>query len=361
MNFKKSIFLVFIVFSIVMCIWFRSSDSNSNNTDDNDPPPSNTKISKGNLTQTEDDVLELEILNHNEDEFKKATYILENKETFDRIQNQIKLLKQESLQNSFDQLNQVEMFFWPGARTDYLPVSSKIPMENIHEYFDIDSIWSNRRAIKIFQSLNELPTHESTKILNAELDKAFEAYKEMFEKRYTSRPESFSPDVPDNYAIFSQISNNPDGTPTLNGHRHAVLSLVYIAGELNLKETNPKILQITQYALEQRKTYYNHEEVKPSLAANILIKKSLYNRRILSNSLVKTHFSSEQVQDIYTDNSITTEDMMLTNYDAPVTPHDLPARYGFPVEYPNTQQKITIISPISDNIFDDIYNNVVKN
>jgi len=83
-----------------------------------------------------------------------------------------------------------------------------------------------------------------------------------------------------------QISDDPNGAPTLAGVRFQLLSLVVLAGNLKLENTKPAIAGVVSEALAQRKKFYDPNTGFDGDRFSMLTKAGLYNRQVLATGIL---------------------------------------------------------------------------
>ena len=196
-------------------------------------------------------------------------------------------LEAESMEDSLRMLAQVEPFFhsWTHDGSGGLI----LPRETSQERIDVEMIMSNRRFLKVFQELSQLPQEEAGRLIAREIQAALPAYEKMSEECWNVLSGKSKPD-PADPPSFNQISNNPDGSPTLYGLRYKLLALVLIAGNLDLTNTQPAIKAVVTEACRQRDLAYDLAGAGESQfkAWHMVKDVALYNRTILATAIMGT-------------------------------------------------------------------------
>lgn len=266
-----------------------------------------------------------------------------------RIYKQISLLKSESVQDSVRMLSEVEMFYWPGHGMDGMMVVI-MPLRGEIGQHDIESIMSNRRFLKVFQELSSLSKAEASDMVIRELRDTMPVYKGLYEKQVEAliQGRKNAPKGANMSAGLSlQINNNSDHAPTLAGARFKLLSLILLAGNLNLEAARPTIREIAEFACQQRNGLYApHEVLTSSDRFCVLCDGTLYNRQIIACGLQQQTASAGD----------TWQERTLTRFDARATPYDLLSRGGGPIkpDYSKGSIKVAFPQPIDDATVDGL-------
>jgi len=271
-----------------------------------------------------------------------------------KITEQVAGLKEETTGESLAALSNVDAFFWPGAPLYHNRVFSCIwPLEPEVGLADAQVICSNRRFLKLYEELARLPRAEAAELVNGQLKAALAVYDDLFEA-YVGH---WGPDYPPTREPASppvQISSNSDGSPTLLGARLQVLSLLLLAGNLELEETAASVLAAAEAACRQRERFYAKDEFSETFRYEMLVRSSLYNRPILGCALVRTA-APRAGQDPIDELGLQMKTEKLTAYDALTTPYDLHARMGaVPIDYSAGVQLVEYLPNVSDEQFQSI-------
>jgi hypothetical protein len=205
------------------------------------------------------------------------------------IDAQIEQLRRESTAESVKQLREVEMFYWPGYRFDGAG-SIALPLAADVGSHWVDQILSNRRFLKVFDELSRMSPAQAAETINNQVRESLPIYRSLLAKDMATLKRNraaLPPGTPSTAGLSLQISNNSDGTPTLNGLRLQLLSLALVAGNLKLTEAKASILELVHQAESQRQLLYQPDPVL--IKADrfcILADASLYQRQILATALL---------------------------------------------------------------------------
>ena len=277
-------------------------------------------------------------------------------EMINRIRKQIKILEEESLEESILKLDEVDSYYWPGAIHKML--SPVFPLEKDAGQRDIDMIMSNRRFLKVFEELSNIEKEEATALLKKEINKSLKDYQSLYEQYLSENNDYFesvkSGKIPDSGPIF-QINNNEDGTPTFKGMRLKVLALVFLAGNLKLEGTSEAVNKVIADAIDQKKHLYENPFNNTIISCDFLVNAGLYNRQILITGFSGTSLNSANETQLLKNINSKKEEKVLTSFNADTTEYDLLSekRGGpVPVDYSKGTINIEYIKPIEDTDFE---------
>ena len=261
----------------------------------------------------------------------------------------VSALRDESVEESLQMLSQVWLFYrWPGSSGGAGEV--QLPEDARAERVVVERIMSNRRFLKVFQELSEMSPTKAGQLVAREIERTLPAYREMSEEywQFTTgqdkRPRSRPPS-------FNQISNNLDGSPTLYGLRHKLLSLVLIAGNLKLADSRPAIRSVVKEACRQRDRSYVATAEHRRLAWAMIHDVALHNRRILATGIIGT--SAGKAGQLAQDDGKLAgifESRRLTHYDAAFTYYD---RHGQP-DFSKGEIHVKFHKGLDDAAFDKL-------
>ncbi len=276
-----------------------------------------------------------------------------------RLGEQVRQLKDESVEESLQMLSQVEMFYWPGHPMGVQFVV--LPLDAKTEQITVERIMSNRRFLKVFQELSEMSKTAAGHLVSQEIERTLPAYKAMSEECWNYlRGQDQSPRS--NPPSFNQISNNADGSPTLYGLRHKLLSLVLIAGNLELADSTPAIEAIVKEAYRQRDLSYGAAAEFQSKAWMMIHDVALYNRTILATGIIGTSgLADGQLAQGDGKPSDEFEARHLTHYDAAATPYDLLTRGDglIPADFTKGEIFVKFHKGLDDTAFDKLVSSFV--
>ncbi len=270
-----------------------------------------------------------------------------------RLAQQVDMLTKESLQESLSMLSEIEMFYWPGEVEG--PGELSFPLMKEDGQCEAGRCLSNRRFLKLLRELRSMPTSEAARMINAEIAETLPVYQRMFEDTWrhvlTQRAKHPVEGLPDYGAGPSlQISNNPDHSPTLSGARHKILSLLILAGNLNLSGTESEVRDVIAEAIKQRDRFYNMPEALLADRHSMLGTAGLYVRQVLATGLLGVQNSKGwRNKDRWTTHE-------LTAYDAEFTPYDMMTRFSgpLPADYSKGRQLVKVHLPLDDSEFDSL-------
>ena len=273
--------------------------------------------------------------------------------TQERVDAQVEVLKGETLEESLANLHDMDLFRWPGSGYDSMEMGGK-PLLPDCGWYEVHTVMSNRRVVKIIQELSLLEKGEAARMLARQLRSSLEVYKRIFREFLEKHADDLGPSAAPQ-GIGYRASNNPDGTPTLRGMRWKILSLVFISGELNLVDTRPAVLEACDCAVAQREELYDESPHNLPVGLILLTDASLYNRQILASALVGTSKSPADLEAVVGNASGTWQSRDLASWDAVATPYDLRVRFGeVPVDYSKGRLDVRYLRKLSDETFDAV-------
>ncbi len=150
-----------------------------------------------------------------------------------------------------------------------------------------------------------------------------------------------------------QLSNNPDGSPTLGGLRYKVLSLLLVAGNLHLTEAEDEVAAATKLALEQREQFYHGKEAIEADRLLTLKMVGIYNRQILAVANYGMGADSFAASDSFEKRRLTTFDAAITHYDTQ-TPNGL----CFTPDYSKGTVEVWLCKPCTDPEFEELLKSI---
>jgi len=272
-----------------------------------------------------------------------------------RVDEQVTLLRGETLAESLANLDDFDFFYWPGSGYDHMEFGI-IPLVPDAGSYTIHEVMSNRRVVKMVQELSKLGKNKAASMIAAELTTALEEHKRIFAEFLRKHAEDFGPSAQP-HGIGFRLSNNPDGTPTLRGIRWKVLALVFAAGQLRLEGAHAAVLEVCEHALSQRSQLY--DETLHNLGASVILltDASLYNRQILTMGLLGTSEDAEKIEEMLEGAGAAFGKISLASWDAAATPYD--ARFSdAPVDYSKGRLDVRYLREVSDEAFDAVLTTV---
>ncbi len=242
---------------------------------------------------------------------------------------QVAMLREESLDQGFFRLRNVNLFFSPGV-----PYSGEIIWEDTmtvseqSEFLSVQTITSNRRVLKIHEELAALPKAEAVAVLNAHLQEMFAEYRTAYSTdEGVNNPVGFTHEERNRpgfaYGGLAYVSNTVDPNEvTLTGLRYAVLSLVWIASSLELDGARQTVIAIAEEGCHQRDVLRGDEIHHNAYKRSVLDSFSVYNRIILGTALLR--LTPGLKTQLVSGGGVSLEPKSLrqARYDAPSTVHD---------------------------------------
>ena len=296
--------------------------------------------------------------------------------TLAMIHQQVQELRRETTADSLAHLWDIEMFCSAGFA--YAEYSSGVesPIDGFVGRKTIPRLLSNRRVLKLLFELSDMPHAEADRLVASQIKEAMTRYEVTFKKEILQYRPLRDVDVTPHVLLSESLSNNKDGTPTLQGLRHSLLALVYIAGVLKLdNQARMAVGSVLDMALDQRDFFYNHSgnRLNPAIAICALTKASLYERQVLAVGLVGTGNLSLDLIDLARNRlpqvnqtaAGESEKTTLTvpRFDALTTPFEAPSvasKTGSPLYIAPDLSGGTMEVPFCPYVDDDMFNLVVE-
>ena len=163
------------------------------------------------------------------------------------IADQIQSLKAETPEQSVKDLMKVGDFYRTlvGEGGGGFLAKQPFPFSPDVGAIDVQRILNNRRFVKVFEELSTLPKAQAAKLLATEMEKSLAHYTKMFDEEWEFLVDVHRGDNPNPSSGGAgptlQISDSPDGRPTLAGIRLQLLSLALVAGNLELVDANKAV------------------------------------------------------------------------------------------------------------------------
>lgn len=205
---------------------------------------------------------------------------------------QVAMLREESLDQSFFRLRNINMFFSPGVvHNGWIVSDDTMTLSDSRERVAVGTIMSNRRVLKIYKELSVLPKAEASATLNAHLQEIFAEYRAGYRKdKGVEDPVGYGrvEADPGRYCGLSYVINTVDPNEvTLPGLRYAVLSLVWIASSLELGDLRQTVIEIAEDGRSQREKLRADRSHHNLYKNSVLEGFSIYNRTILGTALLR--------------------------------------------------------------------------
>jgi hypothetical protein len=262
---------------------------------------------------------------------------------------QVSVLRKETLAQSVENLSQAGMFFWPGAGMQKYDIRLEIfPLPSQVGYWDVEPVMSNRRFLKVLDELGKLPKEKASALVRSELKRALPWYKKLVAEDLEKAKEAIKPGVrPPSVGGF--VIEPPGKPPTWTGLRFKILTLVLVAGNLELKECRPEIIEIALEAKASYADYRRADKFNFASAYYLVRDESLYSRQILATGLLGTSHGLDAAKH----QQVLLESRELTKFDAKATMYDLHGRLGAePVDFTKGRLTVRWTAPLDDEGFD---------
>jgi len=326
--------------------------------------PSQNAPNRNELEDIWEPVLDLGI---GDEEIRTAMLRLSHGPLFERVGSQIEKVAGESIKEAIHNLYHVNMFFWPGAGPlngrYVLEGDSLIPPSADVGGRDTKSILSNRRFLKVYEELSNMPVDEASALVSKELNLSFQQYLSAYsqdpqilsDRLTVSSIEKMLAEDPNQPIVgLGWISETPEESEmTLLGLRFKVLSLVWIAGSLELKATDAAVQEVIREAIRQRDGLYSDRSQSAFYKYQVLSQASLYNRQILVTGLLGTSARSGYLYSQIAQIGLERKKIRSTLFDAVATEYDQLVRFGpMRPDYAKGELYIYCFSAMNDETFD---------
>ena len=306
-------------------------------------------------------VLEETLEQATQEKFKQS-----NPPLFDKLEQQTTMLQGESTKQSLQKLSNIEMFYWPGPRTGMSGSSGFepiLPLRKEQGQTALEAIISNRRFSKLVSELSKIEAEELAATLKAEINNTFTEHKKTYAKKLENvrllRSIAIKKGKLNNASVIGgvgfSITNPPEGQVSVVGVRLKLLSLVWIAGILDVKACLPEIRQIADFAKTERDKMYEDDQLHSFVRSRILINLSAYHPQIIASAILALSNDKDSVDSFTDKHQIQWQQTDLTAYDAFMTPFDLPVRtLKFKPDFTRGNIIIHSVAPIEDSVYDDL-------
>jgi hypothetical protein len=268
------------------------------------------------------------------------------KEYEERLGREINILKHETAEETLDRLSVPDMYFWPGPPGEIRLVGYEFPFPPWFGDRDIEQLMSNRRLLKAYQYLASLPKATAAEVVRHQIEKGNTAYDRLLQEYIRENGRFFPPDAK-NPAGPGFIVGNTD-QPTVVGARLRILSLVFLAGNLQLADVGPSVRAVSKQAMEQYDKFRLSREYHLYFRFRLVANAGLYNRQALAVGLIGT--ATKQNDPVITKYRRSLQQKRLTHFDARVTPYDQQAMLGtVQVDYPAEPLELRYLNEVSDS------------
>ena len=205
-----------------------------------------------------------------------------------RVDREIALLTPETTEETLDRLSRIDMYYWPGSPQgdgDALLMPA-FPLPSGIGAHDVAGLLRCRRVVKAYQNLSALSKSDAAALVNRRLRAALASYEKMYSDFLrTAKPVSAT-----NKTMLIGPSFVIGGTdkPTLIGYRLQVLGLVFLAGNLELRDTAPSVIAAANQATKDYEALRADNDSHIGFRAEIVKSAGLYSRQALAVGLVGT-------------------------------------------------------------------------
>ena len=233
-----------------------------------------------------------------------------------RIWAQVSQLERLSEVETVRLLDNMEFYFWPGARIGaetiiFHNADGNLTAASQHELDrnDLERILSNRVFRKAFQDLSKLPKDQASELLGRELEDTLSQYLDMFNGFLETR----SWDV--------NILSSRNGEPVLRGLRYKIFALVLIAGSLELTDIHEIIRRIDAIAIDQEADISRIEDWYTRMQYTNGV--SLRNNLILASGMYGTSSRNEDARLALFENANRFVGREMVGFSSPATEFDV--------------------------------------
>jgi hypothetical protein len=294
-------------------------------------------------------------------------------ECWRRIAEQIAMIRNESVAESLARLGQVNMFSWPGPplETGGVAVGSSpaIAVTPSVETRDVHALLSNRRVLKLFEELRQMPAGEATALLNRELRGSLAQYLSIYAQDPSVNSKELSQGAVDP-ALQQEgfvvgpvwvIETSDPKRSTLLGSRYQVLALTWLAGVLRLSGAKDSVRSVAEAAIRQRQHLLGDTGQSAFSKQQILSKASLYNRIVLVQGLVGTAPCRKELEKMAAEKWWPRATIRVTAHDAQLSTYDLPVRSGARhADFSKGEIAFLFYSRVSDGDFEEVMRTVAE-
>jgi hypothetical protein len=228
-------------------------------------------------------------------------------------------LKDESIQETLSKLQEpgfqrdVASLIREG-RTEWVYKSGiPLPKDSDGCAEDLLTVLNNPRFVKLVQELPRMSKGEMLGIMRGDLEASLAEYDKSYE--------FFFPAALKHYDGIKHDLSGKSIAMSLEtmGLRERVLVLLMLAGHLQLRDCQPTIQKIVDYAIQQRDRLYDETQYRYDFAKNVLDQETLYHRQILATALLQTSLLPKEAEQAlaaigakYQERKVKPYDQMLT-------------------------------------------------
>lgn len=193
-----------------------------------------------------------------------------------------------------------------------------LPRDSDHCADDLLTVLNNPRFAKLLQELPRMSRNRMATLMIADLQSSLVLYDKSYQEFFRGGLE-----------YFNSIKNDPTGKllpmsfETI-GLRQRVLALLMLAGHLQLRECQPSVQKIADYAIEQRDRLYDQTLSAYDFATVALDQETLYHRQILATALLQTSLTPKEAEQVLADIGARYRERKVKPYDQMFTYVHLP-------------------------------------
>jgi hypothetical protein len=239
-----------------------------------------------------------------------------------RIQREVEAMNKEGLPQVVASLGKISGYMSPMADSNEL-ATVRLPLAPKYGTVDFDRILSNRRFLRAFELLKRMNRAEAEKVVNQAIRTALDEYSKEFDASLAKSMDHFHKSKAPVGVMSFQISDNPDGRPTLAGSRYRVLSLVVLAGALELKGSAGDVQKVVDLACKQHATLTSmQEDYRLEYVIAMLGQGSLWSREVLLTGMLGTASKEMRATPLLQTYVGQVKTIAMPRYNAPTTPYD---------------------------------------
>ena len=274
-----------------------------------------------------------------------------------KILSQITTLKAETTRDSLKHFFHDDMFEFPPILVEDMQEPAALPLDPKVGAIDWLKIMSSRRFLKLLDELGQMPKEQACALVDAQVKNLLETYAPLAEERL----QYFHRVGKNNQTPFFSLDVSPDPKPTIDGCRRSILGLLWIAGNLKLKDVHATTLQVANMAVQQREqivnneTFYSDKAMDQASKSAFLAHVSLYSRQILITGLLGTSGRVSDPEAFLKSHKLSLASRELTKYDSRVSWGDRRVGgYHYAPDFSGGKLTVLRVSNMDDQTFDTL-------
>jgi len=294
-----------------------------------------------------------------------ANFVLNYPNFVRRVSQQVQMLQLETLEQSLKNLDDDDPYArpGPGLSNGYGLTKEIFPLDGKHGQKDVDAIMSSRRFLKVLHELSNLPKEKASGLIIREIENSIGLYRQLYHNLYEENRLNYTVEkIAEKMRLGEPVmtapmvlNNGPGGEVVLIGARYKILSLMLLAGQMQLEATRPTLEKIVREAMEQRDFLYQDKNYDEFFKYGLLKFASLYNRQILLTALAGAAPKSKNLTVEFKSLGLESRQKHLTRYNALFTPYDiLIPGVGSRPDYRLGEQIVTYSPTLDDDTFNTI-------